>query len=125
MKNRILKIVMFVLTAAGLSSPNPAWGRSPFTPQTPRPVSTESDENQADSNPLSTSPESGEAEPAAVTLPAIKLSGIVWETPRPQAIVNDQVVSVGDEVADIQIVDIQKEKITVKYRGVLFPVSLN
>ncbi|MBI5149676.1 MAG: hypothetical protein HZA28_02755 [Candidatus Omnitrophica bacterium] len=46
-------------------------------------------------------------------MPALNIGGIVWNTQHPQAIVNGQIVGVGDLVAGVRIVDIQKTGVTV------------
>lgn len=53
----------------------------------------------------------------AVTLPELKVSGLIWNSNRPQAIINDQVVDLGDTVNSAKIIDIRKDGIDVLYRG--------
>lgn len=48
-------------------------------------------------------------------LPAINISGLVWNTNRPQAIIDGHIVEVGDIVSGVKIVDIQKSGITVLF----------
>lgn len=50
-------------------------------------------------------------------LPAINISGLVWNTNRPQAIIDGHIVEVGDMVSGVKIVDIQKSGITVLFHG--------
>ncbi len=49
-------------------------------------------------------------------LPAINISGLVWNTKRPQAIIDGRIVEIGDMVSGVKIVDIQKGGITVLFQ---------
>lgn len=50
-------------------------------------------------------------------LPGINIAGVVWNTDRPQAIVNGQIVGIGDTVSGVKILDIRKMGITVLFHG--------
>jgi len=54
---------------------------------------------------------------AVEALPSFAIKGIVWNTDRPQAIVNGKVVDVGDMVANIKILNIRKEGIDIIYNN--------
>ena len=75
---------------------------SPFEPRVPLP-----------SAPLK------EEEPQA---PSFKIFGIVWNTDRPQAIINNQVVSMGDKIENSEIVAINKIGIDVVSEGQKFSI---
>ena len=45
--------------------------------------------------------------------PDFKITGIVWNTKRPQAIINDQVFSVGNKINDYTIKSISKSGVSV------------
>lgn len=50
--------------------------------------------------------------------PSITLTGLVWNTDRPQAIANGIIVDVGDTIDDkFQVVSIRKTGIDVHYKG--------
>ncbi len=49
---------------------------------------------------------------------AFVLKGLVWNTDSPQAIVNDKVVKVGDEVNGIRVVEIRKDGVEFSQNGV-------
>lgn len=49
-------------------------------------------------------------------LPGINIVGVVWNTDRPQAILNGQIVGIGDTVSGVKITDIQKTGITVLFQ---------
>ena len=46
-----------------------------------------------------------------------KINGIVWNTNRPQAIINDRVVDVGDTVDNAKIIAIRKAELDVELDG--------
>lgn len=50
-------------------------------------------------------------------LPLLTIQGIVWGAEVPQAIINNQVMRVGDSVGGAHIVDIKKEGIKVIFQG--------
>jgi len=50
-------------------------------------------------------------------LPNMNISGLVWNTDRPQAIINGQITSIGDIISGVKIIDIQKTGITVLFRN--------
>ena len=58
-----------------------------------------------------------------VSPPELKVQGIFWGGDFPQAIVNDKVVKVGDEVNGAQIVSIEKDIITVFFVNRQFKIS--
>ena len=64
-----------------------------------------------------------------ITLPLLKISGLIWNTTRPQAIINEKVVDVGDSInvgdnkENIKIVSIDKSGLEVEYMGKSFSIS--
>ncbi|MFH1479618.1 MAG: hypothetical protein ABIG92_07645 [Candidatus Omnitrophota bacterium] len=67
-------------------------------------------------------------EKGEVSLPSIQLQGMIWNSTRPQAIINDKAYDVNDvistgEIGDgIRIVDITEKGIHLKYKGKFFTV---
>lgn len=57
-------------------------------------------------------------------LPPLIVKGLIWGSNKPQAIVNDSVVKIGDEVAGTKIVDINKDYITVLFNNRLYELHL-
>lgn len=55
-----------------------------------------------------------------ITLPPLTITGVVWNTDYPQAIINQRVVSIGDTIDNIKITAIAKAGIEVTYLGVSF-----
>jgi len=57
-----------------------------------------------------------EAKPPA-PLPALKIEGLVWGGRFPQAIINQKVVKIGDAIEGAQIVDINREGVTLNFNN--------
>ena len=55
---------------------------------------------------------------AVVNLPTVTISGLVWDTDHPQAIVNDQIVSVGDKIENWSITAINEQGIELSFDGI-------
>jgi len=55
--------------------------------------------------------------------PALTISGLIWNTDRPQAIVNDQIVEVGDVIQEAKVLAIYKTGIDVLYYEKTFTIS--
>jgi hypothetical protein len=55
--------------------------------------------------------------------PEFFISGLIWNTDFPQAIINDKVVGIGDVVEDAEILDITKDGIKIQYQGEEFFVT--
>ena len=53
------------------------------------------------------------ATPPAIPKPSFKISGLVWNTPKPQAIINDRVYKVGDTIESWAIISIGKKGVEV------------
>ncbi len=49
--------------------------------------------------------------------PPLTITGVVWNTDRPQAIINGQVVDQGDVVSEVKIVSIKKTSIGIEFQG--------
>jgi len=84
----------------------------------PAPVAEKTEETQAP-QPVP------QAKIEPVQLPAIEVSGIVWNTKRPQAIINETVVNIGDTIDNIKIVDIHQDGVDVIYKEIMFTIPIN
>lgn len=62
-------------------------------------------------------------EPVKPIPPTLILKGIVWDTDRPQAIINDQVLSQGDIIEGARIVSIRKSGINLVFQDVNFTLK--
>ncbi len=60
------------------------------------------------------SPEAGARE---LTLPEFDVKGMIWNTDSPQAIINGQILHLGDEIKDAKIIEISKEGVKLLFRG--------
>ena len=57
-------------------------------------------------------------------MPDLTLQGIFWGLAQPQAIINRQILSVGDKVNGVEIVAVKKDAVTVSYEGRTFDMTL-
>ena len=53
-----------------------------------------------------------------VVFPPFKISGVIWNSDQPQAIINDMVVSEGDLLEGVKIEMISQSAIKLSYQGV-------
>ena len=52
-----------------------------------------------------------------IPVPSVTITGIIWNSDRPQAIINGQIVDIGDTVSDLTITDIQQSSIKATFHG--------
>ena len=57
------------------------------------------------------------------SLPSLQLQGIFWGE-KPQALINRQVLSIGDKIEQAEVVSITKKGVTLSFRGQEFHLSL-
>ncbi len=50
-------------------------------------------------------------------VPPVAISGVIWNSERPQAIINGRIIGIGESIFEIQIQDIQKNEITGLFDG--------
>lgn len=106
--------------------------RNPFEPQVPREVQVRRDPVEPIERPPEILPPPSERlppvpappppvevlpPPVEVPLPDLKIAGVVWNTDRPQAIVDGKIVGIGDTVSGVNIVNIEKTGITISAGG--------
>ena len=82
--------------------------RNPFVPQTPQPVRV-SDDNTA------TPIEQVQRERPVIPIPVFTLSGLIWNTKKPAAILNGKIVAIGDQVSNWSVSEITKEGVHVTF----------
>ncbi|OGX07828.1 MAG: hypothetical protein A2Z88_08675 [Omnitrophica WOR_2 bacterium GWA2_47_8] len=63
--------------------------------------------------------------PAEIKPPPLNITGLIWNSDQPQAIINGKVIRVGDEVDNVRVTDIQKNKITISHGGKDFTILYN
>ena len=63
--------------------------------------------------------------PAAVLpVPDLKISGVVWAAPKPQAIIDGEVVGIGDTVKGAKVIAIRKSGVDLSIQGRTFAVGV-
>jgi len=55
-----------------------------------------------------------------VTVDFLTVTGVVWDSEKPQAIINGKVVSIGGQVEEAELVAINEAGVQVRYKGKLF-----
>jgi hypothetical protein len=55
---------------------------------------------------------------APAPIPQLTITGLVWNSSRPQAIVNGQVVNQGDLISGVKVIRIHKRGIDIAFNGV-------
>ncbi len=114
---------------------------NPFTPALPKIIedtkkrgtnrsNTRTTQNQKKSNVISPivkqTTGSNRANPNQIQdipFPNVNVKGIVWNTDRPQVIINNQILSVGDSFEDVKIIGITKSKIDVSFHDKYFTIK--
>ncbi len=56
--------------------------------------------------------------------PILTVTGLIWNAQKPQAIVNGQIVSIGDTLKDITIIDIHQKGIEIIFSNKTFIVEI-
>lgn len=59
-----------------------------------------------------------------ITLPTLTITGLIWNSDRPQAIVNGQVVTIGDVIDGAKITKIDKNGIETAFGGQNFTTTM-
>lgn len=116
--------------------------RNPFIPQLPvkveiieSPTNTTTGQSSANTNqtagtnaqpqPRKTPGSTGNTEPVEPPLPKpnFRITGLIWNSHRPQAIINGEVLDIGDEIQGFRIESIKPAGIEVSIRGVTLTVE--
>ncbi len=53
------------------------------------------------------------------------LEGIIWDAVKPMAIINDEVVSPGDKIRGVTIIEIKKDKVILSYQNETFELKMD
>ncbi len=59
-----------------------------------------------------------------LTPPKLTVNGLIWGTDKPQAIINDRVVSIGDTIENSRIVDINQNGVDIIFSNNLFTIQI-
>ncbi len=73
---------------------------------------------------LEPEPEIKKLEPEIIEPPTLNIKGLIWNTNRPQAIINDQVVNLGDTVSEAEIIAIRKSEVDILFKGQKMTIKL-
>jgi hypothetical protein len=96
----------------------------PFVREEPNiPPSFPKENQREDILPLPVEPIQESEESEEIVPPELAVQGLIWKSERPQAIINNRVVDVGDSVLDAKIVDIRKSSIDIQYQGMMFTIK--
>jgi hypothetical protein len=57
--------------------------------------------------------------------PKIRVTGLIWNTDRPQAIVNNTIMEIGDQIENFEIVKIYQQGIEVTFSGKTFIIEID
>ncbi|HNW40040.1 MAG TPA: hypothetical protein PKI44_06430 [Candidatus Omnitrophota bacterium] len=68
-------------------------------------------------------PENVEEPKPQLDLTKLIVQGIIWGVKTPQAIINNQVLTIGDFIENAEILSIDKKGITLSYNGELFDLA--
>lgn len=133
MKN-ILQIIVIYVTIFTLATPVFAEIPNPFIPQLPvvvepepvvAPPRSSSVDDEGPRNPRNQQQTSQvEKVPEPPKIPNFALTGLVFKSDRPQAILNGNVVNIGDTVENAKIVNISKEGVFMEFEGLQLIVQL-
>lgn len=58
----------------------------------------------------------------AITAPALSISGVVWNTDQPQAIINNTIVAVGGTIDGATVLKIERTGVEIFYQGKYFTI---
>lgn len=82
--------------------------KNPFKIQLPIPVVKNAPE------PAEKAPEPEKSTPIEAPPPTVTLAGIVWNTDKPQAIINNEIMNIGDSIGGWVITDISQKGVSIK-----------
>ena len=107
--------------------------KNPFVSQLPKPiveppvsVKVEPASRETYTPPVAFEPSpQHEPERPPVIPPTLDIQGLVWNTHRPQAIINDQIFEIGDTIAQAKIIGVEKSGVKIIYqeKEFLLPVK--
>lgn len=91
--------------------------KNPFESKLPKEIVVPSTASQHDSHdkPL----------PVSISTPKFVITGVVWNTSKPQVIINGQVASIGDVIENWKIIEIKKTHVKVVSDGTTYSVMNN
>lgn|SRR3989338_4762568 len=127
-------VALFSSEGVPLDSGNLDSLRDPFASQLPLPPAEEiqkpaGDQSLSNQNRPSSDKTSQKNSQSAVEEPlkppAVKISGLIWNSVNPQAIINDRILRVGDQIEAWRIEKINKDSIEISAQGKKILISAN
>ena len=130
-KKLVLSITLLLVATNGYSMPQKSVAqnedvlRNPFIPQIPKEITKPKSEDIS-KKAHAPSEEKGLFEginlqlpetAKEIVIPSMVITGLVWNTNRPQAIINARVIDIGDSIANAEIVSINKSGIEILIEG--------
>jgi hypothetical protein len=97
--------------------------RSPFEPRTPKEKIVTIAPKPAPKPEIKHVPKKQEITVPEVPLPTFKVNGVVWDTKRPQAILDSQVINIGDTIKGCTVINIDKNGILLNFQDRTFTVQ--
>ena len=100
-----------------------AAARNPFASQLPLPPQPSGGDSEK--KPAAKVTDKGQPVPviAEKDLPLLKVTGLVWNSKRPQAIINGQVVGVGETIGEVKIVNIRPDGVDVLFQDKIITIT--
>ena len=99
--------------------------RSPFEPRTPKekivPIISQPEPTLKPE--VKPPPKQLDIPKPEIPLPTFQVNGLVWNTGRPQAILDSQIINVGDTIKDCTVIDIDKNGILLNFQDRTFTVQ--
>lgn len=104
---------------------------NPFKPQLPEKIIEEKPQpSQKQKAEPTKSIQKSTSQPAPPTpeaqqiqLPSLIISGLIWDSDRPQAIINNQIIDIGDRIEDMLVIAIRKQEIDVEYQNKIITID--
>lgn len=125
MKNsaKILLVLIFLMSNQALlwavSNSSDLEFKNPFVPMTPKKKEERPAAPQTPQLPVQP------IQQAPVVPPSLIITGLVWGSARPQAIIENTVVDVGDEIKGVKITGINQSGINFLYQDKYFTVTID
>lgn len=114
---------MLILLVVCLQENVSAAGRNPFASQLPLPPQSP----LGDSEKKPAAKVADKEQPVPVIeekdIPSLKVTGLVWNSKKPQAIINGQVVGVGETIGEVKIVSIRPDGVDVLFQDKIITLT--
>ncbi|MBP9854256.1 MAG: hypothetical protein KBD53_05275 [Candidatus Omnitrophica bacterium] len=137
---KYLLIILFTfifISTVRIHSGESATVKNPFTPQLPKKIKIVEKNGKPtdkkilkDSTPKTNSSQSksskqnnAESKTSSTPQPNFVVTGIIWNSDRPQAIINSQVLDIGDSIQEYKVESIEKEGIVMSNKDIKMTIK--